>query len=111
MPKYVKSNINLSNYSKEVIKKMDIEIATTGLEIETDAKRNVPVKTGRLKGSINSRVENDAMKIGAYVDYASFIEFGTTKQRAQPFLYPAFLKNTKDLESRLLKIALNETAK
>lgn len=146
-----KNNLDLSKYSKEVLKKMDKEIIKTGYAIDTEAKRNVTVNEGRLKDSINTEIGGQEIKIGAYVDYASNVEFGRAPGKtpppssalhdwvrlklrvkpkdvkgvsfviaksigkkgvkAQPFLYPAFKIKTHDLEQRLLKIALNETAK
>ena len=72
------SNLDLSKFNKKVLVAIDREIITTGYEIETEAKRNVPVDTGRLRGSINTEVKSKEIKIGAYVNYASDVEFGRT---------------------------------
>lgn len=113
MPKngYFKSNLDLSKFNKKVLVALDREIITTGYEIETEAKRNVAVDTGRLRGSINTEVRNKEIKVGAYTNYASYVEYGTTKQKAQPFLYPAFKIKTHDLLKRLLAIVENENSK
>ena len=58
---------------------------------ETYAKETVPVDTGRLKNSITHEVEGDgrAVVIGSNVEYAPFVELGTVKMSARPYLRPA----------------------
>jgi HK97 gp10 family phage protein len=82
------------------------------LRVERDAKINAPVDTGRLRASISSRLSNaDKTHVyaetGTNVKYASYVEFGTSKQPAQPFLFPAYNQNKekikKDIASALKK--------
>lgn len=60
-------------------------------EANKEAQREVPVDSGRLRGSIKVFKSNDegAWILGSDVDYASIVEFGTTDQEPQPFLRPA----------------------
>ena len=44
--------------------------------VETDAKRLVPVDTGRLRGSITNEVEETVGRVGSNVEYARRIELG-----------------------------------
>ena len=62
-----------------------------GMIAEGYAKFLCPVDTGRLRGSIVYQVdaEDDAVYIGTNVEYAPYVELGTRKQKAQPFLRPA----------------------
>lgn len=54
-----------------------IENTTTGL---------CPVRTGALKASIDIQQQGDfSLSAKAGMDYASFVDEGTTRQRAQPF--------------------------
>ncbi len=57
----------------------------------TYAQGIVPVRTGNLMASIFADVDEDSLSVtlGASAEYASFIEYGTVKMRAQPFLQPA----------------------
>jgi len=59
--------------------------------IRTEAKRIVPVDTGRLKNSIHLEPTRPANKIScvAGTNYAEHVEFGTSKQKAQPYMRPA----------------------
>lgn len=58
------------------------------------AKQKAPVDTGRLRDSIYGRVKkngNDVViLIGSDVHYAVYVEMGTSKMRAQPYIRPAF---------------------
>lgn len=58
-----------------------------GLLIETTAKELAPVDTGRLRASIH--YDKASGTVGTNVTYAPYIELGTRRMRAQPFLFPA----------------------
>lgn len=66
----------------------------------------VPVDTGRLQISGSHTHTFLSSTVGYYTNYAEFVEYGTSKMGAQPYLRPAidaFLPQiTKDLE-KLLK--------
>lgn len=60
-----------------------------GLQAEGYAAQKCPVDTGRLRNSItHMRINNDAY-IGTSIEYAPYVEYGTSRQKAQPFLRPA----------------------
>jgi len=63
----------------------------------------VPVRTGNLMASIFADVDEDNLSVtlGATADYASFIEYGTVKMRAQPFLQPAAGVGTEEMNARI----------
>nr|DAT75803.1 MAG TPA: putative tail component [Caudoviricetes sp.] len=62
-----------------------------GLAAEGFAKRLCPVDTGRLRNSIThvTRPGEKAVYIGTNVEYGPYVEYGTSRQEAQPFLRPA----------------------
>lgn len=62
-----------------------------GLVAEGYAKRLCPVNTGRLRNSIThvTRPDDNAVYIGTNVEYGQYVEYGTLRQKAQPFLRPA----------------------
>ena len=62
------------------------------------AKSLCPVDTGRLQPSINVQ---PAGNISADTEYAVFVEFGTSKMAAQPYLVPALLSNTQAILSAI----------
>lgn len=84
-----------------------------GVTVETKAKGNAPVDTGRLKASITHIVdgEENAVYVGVPKEpdgpeYGKYQELGTHKMSAQPFLKPAVTESTKairDIVERALK--------
>lgn len=62
-----------------------------GLLAEAYAIKKAPYDTGRLRGSITHGVSTDEMCafIGTNVEYAPYVEYGTTKMKARPFFKPA----------------------
>lgn len=57
---------------------------------ETHAKKICPTKTGNLKNSItHQRLDENTEVIGTNVEYAPYVELGTRKMTARPFLRPA----------------------
>lgn len=69
------------------------ELQRRAIRVEGGAKRLCPVDTGRLRASITNALEQDEQglvaKVGSDVEYAPFIELGTSRMRAQPYLRPA----------------------
>ena len=57
---------------------------------ESYAKAACPVDTGRLRNSITHQQESESVEvIGTNVDYAAYVELGTVKMAARPYLRPA----------------------
>lgn len=79
-----KSKINLGNALEETI-----------VAIHVDAVQNVPVRSARLKNSLTNTVDKIRLIAEEYtnVEYAPFVELGTIKQSAQPFLQTAVNNN------------------
>lgn len=53
--------------------------------------------TGRLIGSINTKVYDNSAEVKADVKYAAMLEQGTKKMGKRPFLEPALEKNRKKI--------------
>jgi len=69
------------------------DLARRATKVESAAKRNAPVDTGRLRSSITHELgqagRDLVARIGTNVDYAPHVEFGTYRMSAQPYLRPA----------------------
>ena len=84
-------------------------VRKTALDVEGQAKIFVPVDTGALKNSIDVQMEGDLTAVIApHTEYAAFIEFGTSKMAAQPYMTPAaeearpaYIAALTQLEARL----------
>lgn len=59
--------------------------------VAEEARRMCPVDTGALRNSITVSSDGSGAEVIAGKDYAVFVEFGTYKTAAQPFLVPALL--------------------
>lgn len=93
---------DINKYSKDVQNGITKQIAASTLTIESQAKELAPVGTpestgikgyhgGRLRSSINSDLSKPNIGIvGTNVEYSPFVELGTYKMSAKPFLYPAW---------------------
>lgn len=79
-----------------------------GMVVQGDAVNRCPVDTGNLRQSIAFDVDEDAKStiVGTNVHYAPYVELGTVKMKAQPFLRPALDKNRSGL-SILLQDYIN----
>jgi HK97 gp10 family phage protein len=68
-------------------------LAKGAVRVTRRAKELAPVDTGRLRSSIDNDLGRDdrglVARIGSDVVYAPYVEFGTRRMRAQPFLRPA----------------------
>ena len=61
------------------------------LLVEGEAKKLCPVDTGLLRASITPVIESWAAGyVGTNTHYAPYVEYGTRKTPAQPFLEPAY---------------------
>lgn len=62
--------------------------------VANSAKAMCPVDTGTLQASISAASSASSASVGAGAGYAAYVEFGTCKMAAQPFLVPALLNNS-----------------
>ena len=87
------AKVDVKDYSKLVLsayeQARERSLEVIGLTAEKYAKEIVPVDTGRLRNSITHDVDGKEVYIGTNVEYAPPVEYGTIKQKAQPFLVPA----------------------
>jgi len=68
-------------------------------ELEGEAKRLVPVRSGELRDSITGEVATEGNEVvvlaSSPVEHAGFVEYGTSRQRPQPYLRPALVKTIR----------------
>lgn len=67
------------------------EVSKAAFKIEAGAKAKVPVKTATLQRSIHSVFTNGGLTgiVGPSVLYGKFVEFGTRRMGARPFMRPS----------------------
>lgn len=85
---------NTREVSALIVSALDRAMEEVGLAAEGFAKRKCPVDTGNLRNSITHEVNlggvgGHAAYVGTNVEYAAYVELGTRRTQAQPFLRPA----------------------
>lgn len=70
-----------------------------GMQAEGYAKDLCPVDTGHLRNSITYTTDDKAAYIGTNVEYGKYVELGTVKMAAQPFLKPAAAEHTETYQN------------
>ena len=96
---------------KQIISGVDKELNRTGSSVQGNAKQLAPVDTGQLRASINKELNvTPALRqvfIFSSLHYAAYQEYGTIKNRANPYLIPSFNKETgvfeRNIRSALLR--------
>ena len=93
---------------KELMSMIEERVAA-GMEAACDfaatrAEATAPVRTGILRGDVAYRVEAKHNEITGYVGvrkrrafYAYFVELGTSKMKARPFLRPAVFNHAQEI--------------
>lgn len=82
---------NTEQVTQGIKSAINVALEKIGLLAEGYAQMKCPVDTGNLRGSITHEVSEGekAVYIGTNVEYAPYVELGTSKQKAQPYLRPA----------------------
>lgn len=96
---------SLDTWLSEKITKTDEAVQGAGLDCEAGAKQRAPVDTGRLRASIQYQNVGPAeCTVGTNVEYAGYVELGTSRQSPQPYLFPAFAESSAKLQDELKTI-------
>lgn len=87
-------SVEIRDNTRECIKAKDEAVRRAlemiGLQAEGYAKLLCPVDTGRLRNSITHAQEDEETEvIGSAVEYAPYVEYGTQRSKAQPYMKPA----------------------
>ncbi|MFW6214135.1 MAG: HK97-gp10 family putative phage morphogenesis protein [Spirochaetota bacterium] len=88
-------HIDMSKHTQAQAEKM---IASATLATEDQAAQLAPVDTGNLRGSISHRFAGPLEgEVFTPVEYGPYIEYGTRKMKAQPYMRPAVDEVRKQL--------------
>lgn len=104
----------LLELEKKIDKKLKEDALIAGAEIMKEkVKESAPVRTGILKANIIvSDVKNSKIHIGpdqqGKAFYGHFLEFGTSKMSAQPFMGPAFENNQDEAQEKMMEVIKRE---
>ncbi|KQN99696.1 hypothetical protein ASF21_12880 [Arthrobacter sp. Leaf234] len=84
-----KLSADIARAAAQAAPRARLVVAKTARDIEADAKQLAPVDTGNLQGSIGSDINGLEATIGPTASYGIYLELGTTRMAAQPFMGPA----------------------
>lgn len=88
-------------------KQVEDAVAKTALDLQADAVQRAPYRTGNLRASGYARPAGAmTWMVGFSAPYALFVELGTYKMRAQPYLIPAWVAGRFRLMQALRRISL-----
>ena len=75
-------------------------LEAVGMQAENYAKLLCPVDSGNLKNSItHDRGGEDFEIVGTNVEYAPYVEYGTQRMKAQPYIKPAVEEHVDEYRS------------
>lgn len=95
----------MKDNSQEILnlfeQKVKKALTKTGEFVKSEAKIRTPVDTGLLRSSLDYNVieEEKTVEVGTNTEYAIYVEKGTTKQKAQPYLTPAIEENINTIKT------------
>lgn len=97
----VKITDNSDKFLDALPEQIEQALTAIGLTAESYAKRDCPVDTGRLRNSITNAVETSehSVYIGSNVEYAVFVELGTSRMKARPYLKPAATQHNAEYKA------------
>ena len=92
--------VDYKDNSKQILSALEKGIKNgleaIGLTAETYAKKATPVDTGRLRNSISHAVDGEAAYIGSNVEYAPYVELGTSRAKAHHMLQKAATEHSAE---------------
>ena len=87
-----KLTFDIDNTSVEDIRQAVMDgLFDVAMGISDQASANAPVRTGALRDSMVVEKTAGGATITADTGYSSYVELGTSKMRAQPYLRPALV--------------------
>ncbi len=93
----------LDDLPKKLMDAFTEETREIALNVVREAKRIVPVDTGYLRSQIFVREESfNKFEIVADTHYAGFVEYGTWKMIARPYIRPALYRYSVSYGRKIL---------
>lgn len=98
---------DLRRASSEAQRKAWQAVRKAAYDVQAKAKRRAPVDTGTLQSSITvSPAGAMAVEVGPHAHYGSYVELGTRRMAARPYLMPSFDEVVPELDKALEEIGV-----
>jgi HK97 gp10 family phage protein len=107
MAGYITGLDNALKYVKQMEKELESDVRRAVKEssylMEAQAKALAPVRTNYLRSNIKTTIKDGGMssEVISHAEYSLFVEFGTSKQEAQPYMMPSYFKARNHFENLL----------
>lgn len=96
----VKITSHVGDVKAELADRIPVILEALGIEAEGNTVDEITtlgaVDTGRLRGSITHAKDDESAYVGTNVEYAPYVELGTYKMPARPFLKNGILNYVDD---------------
>lgn len=87
----------IKQYSAQAAEKLHRGLVKGTRIVQNEARAECPVDTGTLRRSIHGQVDGTDGVVGTNTEYAGYVEFGTYKMAAKPYLAPALKSHQSDI--------------
>ena len=87
-------------------KAVETAMAAIAFKAEAYGKIKCPVDTGRLRNSITGESDEKTAQVGTNVEYAPYVELGTSRMSERPFIKPA-IANHLDEYKQIIQVILS----
>jgi HK97 gp10 family phage protein len=96
--KALRDNATLNDLKKVVL--------MNGAELTSETQWNAPLDTGTLERSITQTIKDGGLTsvTEPHTEYDGYVEFGTRYMAAQPYLRPAFKKQSKKFKQDMERL-------
>lgn len=99
---------DLEMAGQQAPKAADFVLAKAASQILVQMKAMTPVDTGRLRGSETIQSSPGRYVVGPVgVPYAAYVEFGTSRMRAQPYVRPAVQQYLDTLGAKVADVGVS----
>lgn len=95
----------LESIERGIARRASKLVVAVAEEIVTDAKAGAPVRTGTLRRSYHRQpVDALTQRVGTDLEYAPYVEFGTSKMAARPHFLPAIERGRRTMAKRAAEL-------
>ena len=95
----VEESDNIDEVLQALEEKTRQSLEEVGQIAVNDARNNTPVRTGNLRNSMTYSIQDGEVIVGSDVDYAVYVEEGTSKQKGQHMVRDAMQDNIDEFRT------------
>lgn len=104
---YIKTDLTdevLAMKNEAVLKAMKAISEKAEYYAKESLTKSGAVDTGRLRGSVTGEYDGNGVQVGTNVEYATYVELGTYKMKARPYIKPSIADHIQEYQEILKRI-------